>query len=39
MIVLSPWAVRNLSFDERVAGRHGYDVDICLQARAAGKRW
>ena len=38
MIVLSPWAVRNLSFDERISGRHGYDVDICLQARAAGKR-
>ena len=38
VIVLSPWAVRNLSFDERISGRHGYDVDICLQARAAGKR-
>ena len=38
VIVLSPWAVRNLSFDERISGRHGYDVDICLQARAAGKQ-
>jgi hypothetical protein len=38
LIVLSPWAVRNLSFDEQLARRHGYDVDICLQARAAGRK-
>ena len=38
LIVLSPWAVRNLSFDENLARRHGYDVDICLQARAAGRK-
>jgi GT2 family glycosyltransferase len=38
LIVLSPWAVRNLGFDEQLARRHGYDVDICLQARAAGRK-
>ena len=38
LIVLSAWAVRNLRFDEALAGRHGYDVDICLQASAAGRR-
>ncbi|WP_246294732.1 glycosyltransferase [Piscinibacter koreensis] len=39
MLVLSPWAVRNLRFDEhRFDGFHGYDADICLQARRAGKR-
>ena len=37
-IVLSPWAVRNLRFDEGLGHHHGYDVDICLQARAAGKK-
>ena len=36
--MLSPWAVRNLRFDEQLARRHGYDVDICLQARAAGRK-
>ncbi|MFL6110645.1 MAG: glycosyltransferase, partial [Catenulispora sp.] len=39
MLVLSPWAVRNLRFDaERFTGFHGYDADICFQARAAGRR-
>jgi GT2 family glycosyltransferase len=39
MLVLSPWAVRNLRFDaERFSGFHGYDADLCFQARAAGKR-
>ena len=38
VIVLSPWAVRSLRFDEELARRHGYDVDICLQARAAGRK-
>ena len=39
MIVLSPWAVRNLRFDtEAYTGFHAYDVDISFQARAAGKR-
>jgi hypothetical protein len=38
MIAMSPWAVRNLRFDEGLGQFHGYDFDICLQARAAGKK-
>jgi 2-polyprenyl-3-methyl-5-hydroxy-6-metoxy-1,4-benzoquinol methylase len=39
LLVLSPWAVRSLRFDEaRFSGFHGYDADLCLQARCAGKR-
>ena len=39
MLALSPWAVANLRFDaERFTGFHGYDADICLQARTAGRR-
>ena len=38
IIVMSPWAVRNLRFDETLGQFHGYDYDICMQARAAGRR-
>jgi hypothetical protein len=39
MLILAPWAVTNLRFDEeRFSGFHGYDLDICFQARAAGRR-
>src|SRR5919199_760693 len=39
LMALSPWAVRNLRFDDdRFTGFHGYDADFCFQARAAGKR-
>jgi Glycosyltransferase like family len=38
LLALSPWAARNLRFDESIGASHGYDVDICLQARAAGKK-
>lgn len=38
LMVLSPWAVRNLRFDESLALGHGHDVDFCLQARAAGRK-
>jgi hypothetical protein len=39
LLALSPWAVRTLRFDMRFSECfHGYDVDICLQARAHG-RW
>jgi hypothetical protein len=39
LMALSPWAVRNLRFDgESFSGFHGYDADICFQARAAGRR-
>lgn len=38
VMVFSPWAVEHLRFDERYPGfSAGYD-DICLHARAAGKR-
>ncbi len=39
LMILSPWAVRNLRFDDNnFHGFHGYDVDFCFQARAAGRR-
>jgi hypothetical protein len=38
VMVLSPWAVRELRFDESLGSLHGYDFDICMQARAAGKK-
>jgi hypothetical protein len=39
LLVLSPWAVRNLRCDtETFTGFHAYDADLCFQARAAGKR-
>ncbi len=38
IMTLSPWAVRNLRFDETLGQFHGYDFDICMQARAAGRK-
>jgi hypothetical protein len=38
LLVLSPWAVRNLRFDESLGSFHGYDLDFCLQVREAGRR-
>ena len=38
VMVLSPWAVRELRFDESLGNLHGYDFDICMQAKAAGKK-
>ena len=39
LMVLSPWAVQTLRFDDHgFHGFHGYDVDLCLQARAHGRR-
>jgi 2-polyprenyl-3-methyl-5-hydroxy-6-metoxy-1,4-benzoquinol methylase len=39
VMALSPWAVRNLRFDEDAYdGFDAYDADFCAQARAAGKR-
>jgi hypothetical protein len=36
---LSPWALENLRFDEGLGQAiHGYDFDLCLQARTAGKK-
>ena len=37
-MALSPWAVRELRFDETLGKLHGYDFDLCMQARAAGKK-
>ena len=38
MMVLSPWAVRTLRFDEQLSDFHGYDLDFCLQVREAGRK-
>jgi hypothetical protein len=38
LLVLSPWAVRTLRFDEGLVEGLGHDVDLCLQARDAGRR-
>ncbi len=38
LLVLSPRTVRTLRFDEGLRMNHGFDVDFCLQARAAGAR-
>jgi Glycosyltransferase like family len=38
VMVMSPWAARELRFDESLGKLHGYDFDICSQARAAGKK-
>ena len=38
VLVLSPWAVRNVRFDESLGKLHGYDFDFCLQVREAGRK-
>ena len=38
LLVLSPWTVRNVRFDEELSEFHGYDLDFCLQVREAGRR-
>jgi hypothetical protein len=38
VLALSPWAVRNVRFDESLGELHGYDFDFCLQVRAAGRK-
>ncbi len=39
LLVVAPWAVRALRFDERLAGCfHGYDVDFGLRLAALGGR-
>ena len=38
LMVLSPWVVRNIRFDESLGQLHGYDFDFCLQVRAAGRK-
>ena len=38
VLVLSPWAVRTLRFDESLPAVHGHDHDLSRQVLAAGKR-
>jgi hypothetical protein len=39
VLVLAPWVVRLLRFDERLAPDfHGYDIDFSMRVRAAGGR-
>jgi len=38
VLVLPPWTVRNVRFDESLGELHGYDFDFCLQVREAGKK-
>jgi hypothetical protein len=38
LLVLAPWVVRNVRFDESLGQFHGYDLDFCLQVRAAGRK-
>ena len=39
LLVIAPWVVRMVRFDERLARDfHGYDVDFSLRVRAAGGR-
>jgi len=38
VLALSPWVVRNVRFDESLSPFHGYDLDFCLQVRAAGRK-
>jgi hypothetical protein len=38
LLVLSPWAVETLRFDESLSLGHGYELDLCLKARAAGRK-
>ena len=38
MLAFSPWAVRNIRFDESLSRFHGYDLDYCLQVREAGRK-
>lgn len=38
LMVLSPWAVRNVRFDDSLVHGYGFDVDYCLQVRAAGRK-
>src|SRR4051795_284638 len=38
MMVLPPWFLENIRFDESLGRFHGYDFDVCQQVRAAGKK-
>jgi Glycosyltransferase like family len=38
VMALSPWTVRNVRFDESLGDLHGYDLDFCMQVRAARRK-
>jgi Glycosyltransferase like family len=38
VLVLSRWVVDNIRFDESLGDFHGYDLDFCLQVRAAARK-
>jgi hypothetical protein len=38
LLVLSPWTVRNVRFDESLGDLYGFDFDFCMQVRAAGRK-
>ncbi len=39
VLVLSPWVLENIRFDESLGqALHGYDFDLCLQVREAGRK-
>jgi len=38
LLVLSPWVVRNLRFDETLLLGHGFDLDFSLQVRSTGRK-
>lgn len=38
LLVLSPWAIQHLRFDASLGQLHGYDIDLCLQAREQGRK-
>ncbi len=37
-LALNRWSIHNLQFDPTYGGFHGYDAEICFQARSMGKR-
>src|SRR4051812_17509886 len=38
LLVIAPWVVQNIRFDESLGRFHGYDFDFCLQVREAGRK-
>jgi hypothetical protein len=38
LLALSPWAVKNVRFDESLHLGYGFDLDYCLQLREAGHK-
>jgi hypothetical protein len=38
VMVLSPWVIENVRFDEGLSDFHGYDLDLCLQVREAARK-